>query len=260
MIAVKSYFIYMKRYFFPLFLLLLLVASPAVAVIDSDGDGVSDEDEINVYYTNPNNVDTDGDGFDDYTEITNDYSPHAVGERLWSHDYDKDGLNDKLERVLGTDLGVADTDGDGYSDGVEVYHGYDPLRASPTAILPQKIEIGIKEQRLRISSGRALLGEFPVSTGTYKYPTPLGLFKIDSKKQRAWSGSYGLWMPWWMSFSKGIYGIHELPEWPSGIKEGLNHLGHRVSHGCVRLGIDAAKLVYDWARLGTPVEIKETLY
>lgn len=37
--------------------------------IDSDNDGLSDFDEINIYKTDPNNKDTDGDGIDDCTEI-----------------------------------------------------------------------------------------------------------------------------------------------------------------------------------------------
>ncbi|MDD4304752.1 MAG: CAP domain-containing protein [Patescibacteria group bacterium] len=37
--------------------------------LDSDKDGLSDFDEINIYKTDPNNKDTDGDGIDDYTEI-----------------------------------------------------------------------------------------------------------------------------------------------------------------------------------------------
>jgi hypothetical protein len=36
---------------------------------DSDGDGITDRDEINVYHTNPANADTDGDGYTDKQEI-----------------------------------------------------------------------------------------------------------------------------------------------------------------------------------------------
>ena len=93
-----------------------------------------------------------------------------------------------------------------------------------------------------------------VSTGKWDMPTPLGEFKIWQKIPRAYSVTYELYMPWWMSFKPG-YGIHELPEWPSGYKEGVGHLGYRVSHGCVRLGIGPAKSVYDWAPIGTTVVI-----
>lgn len=46
-------------------------------------------------------------------------------------DVDQDGLSDKEERVFGTDSTKKDTDGDGYSDGVEIESGYDPLKPAP---------------------------------------------------------------------------------------------------------------------------------
>ena len=46
-------------------------------------------------------------------------------------DRDRDGLSDEEEKQLGTDPRVADSDGDSYSDGVEVRSGYDPLKPAP---------------------------------------------------------------------------------------------------------------------------------
>jgi len=57
-----------------------------------------------------------------------------------------------------------------------------------------------------------------------------------------------------MNFNGPDY-IHELPYWPNGYREGENHLGVKVSHGCVRLGIGPAKYVFDWAEIGTPVYV-----
>ncbi len=84
--------------------------------------------------------------------------------------------------------------------------------------------------------------------------TPKGKHQIYNKHPRAWSNKYGLYMPYWMAITTdGRFGIHELPEWPGGYKEGQNHLGIKVSHGCVRLGVGPAKVVYNWADIGTPV-------
>jgi hypothetical protein len=46
-------------------------------------------------------------------------------------DFDRDGLSNAEEEMLGTNIKIADTDGDGYSDGVEVESGYNPLIPAP---------------------------------------------------------------------------------------------------------------------------------
>ena len=43
--------------------------------LDSDGDGLSDEDELYVYFTHPSDKDTDGDSFTDKQEIDGGYDP-----------------------------------------------------------------------------------------------------------------------------------------------------------------------------------------
>ncbi len=46
-------------------------------------------------------------------------------------DSDCDGLTNSEEKLYGTDLANADTDGDSYSDMVEIESGYDPLKPAP---------------------------------------------------------------------------------------------------------------------------------
>lgn len=46
-------------------------------------------------------------------------------------DPDQDGLSTEEEKAYGTDPTNSDTDGDSYSDGVEVESGYDPLKPAP---------------------------------------------------------------------------------------------------------------------------------
>lgn len=106
-----------------------------------------------------------------------------------------------------------------------------------------------------ILEGSKLINSYRVSTGKWSMPTPVGQFAINSKDPKAYSRTYNLYMPYWMAFIGHEYGIHELPETPSGRKEGESSLGVPVSHGCVRLGVGSAAEVYNWAEIGTPVFI-----
>ena len=53
--------------------------------------------------------------------------PIGTNDRFEISDYDGDGLSDKIEEALGTDMYSSDTDLDGYDDGEEVRGGYNPL-------------------------------------------------------------------------------------------------------------------------------------
>lgn len=170
-------------------------------------------------------------------------------------DSDNDGLSDDLEVKFQTDGANPDSDGDGYADGLEVNNGYNPLQGD-AARLTKQIKINLAKQQLSYSLGGVELGSFPVSTGKKSTPTPQGTFGVNVKYPKAWSGSYKLWMPYWLGFKGQNFGIHELPIWPNGQREGASSLGHPASHGCVRLGVGPAKIVYDFASVGTEVKIE----
>jgi lipoprotein-anchoring transpeptidase ErfK/SrfK len=118
------------------------------------------------------------------------------------------------------------------------------------------IDINIDAQIMTIFENGVLLDSYLISSGLRGMDTPKGSFQIHNKHPRPWSKQYSLFMPFWMAITPdGKYGIHELPEWPGGYKEGANHLGIPVSHGCVRLGVGSASRVYEWAEIGIPVII-----
>lgn len=111
--------------------------------IDSDGDGLPDEEE-SLYGTSSSNADSDGDGFLDGVEVTvygtdpNSFDSEVSQSDsdgdgildIYDNDDDNDGLSDQNEAFYGTDSRVADTDGDGILDGEEVVDGSNPLDAS----------------------------------------------------------------------------------------------------------------------------------
>ncbi len=91
---------------------------------DTDGDGLSDGDEVRKYHTNPLRADTDGDGLTDGEEVLKYHTDPT------KYDTDGDGLSDGDEVLkYHTDPLKPDTDGDGLTDGDEVlrYHT-DPLK------------------------------------------------------------------------------------------------------------------------------------
>jgi len=118
------------------------------------------------------------------------------------------------------------------------------------------VDINLSDQIMTLFENGKVLDAYLISSGKRGMETPKGQTKIYNKYPRAFSKSYGLYMPFWMAITAdGSRGIHELPEWPGGYKEGANHLGIPVSHGCVRLGVGPAKFVYNWVEIGTPVVV-----
>ena len=76
----------------------VLIETDTQGSVDSDQDGLSDEEEL-ILMTNTQKYDTDSDGLSDYDEA----------------------------KIYGTDPVDSDSDGDGYIDGEEIKGGYNPL-------------------------------------------------------------------------------------------------------------------------------------
>ena len=94
------------------------------ALLDTDGDGLSDDDEINRFFTEPGVIDTDDDGFTDFEEIYYYYTDPLDKFDFWV-DADSDGLRDDWELKNNLNSDSSDTDGDFISDWLEVFHGSD---------------------------------------------------------------------------------------------------------------------------------------
>jgi len=112
---------------------------------DTDQDGIVDGDEIAIG-TDPQTPDTDGDGLLDSEEVVGDDGTPGTGDETdpLDPDTDGDGLTDGEELILyGTDPNDPDSDGDGLSDGEEVtVHGTDPLDAdTDDGGIPDGVEV-----------------------------------------------------------------------------------------------------------------------
>lgn len=120
------------------------------------------------------------------------------------------------------------------------------------------ILVDISEQHMYVYEDNVLIYSFVVSTGMNN-ATRVGTFAVQSKIPNAYGSTWDIWMPNWL----GIYwagglenGIHALPILSNGATLWEGYLGRPVSYGCVVLGTYESKLLYDWAEIGTPVEIR----
>ena len=134
-----------------------------------------------------------------------------------------------------------------------------PPTPTPRPIPNKRIEVDISEQHLYAYEGDTLVYSFVCSTGEPGRDTAPGHYQVLDKIPMAYASTWNLKMPYWL----GIYwsgtlenGIHALPILPSGQKLWDGYLGQRVSYGCIILSTEAAKTIYDWAEIGTPVIIR----
>jgi len=83
------------------------------------------------------------------------------------------------------------------------------------------------------------IGQNSTDTGT-----PPGRFKIYRKEQRSWSIPYKTWLPFAAYWNAGwaVHGYGDVPAFPA-------------SHGCARVPMPEAQLVYDFVSIGTPVRV-----
>jgi hypothetical protein len=125
------------------------------------------------------------------------------------------------------------------------------------------IVIRRESKALYLYDGARLVRTFGVATGTWQYPTPLGLYRVVDKQRDPW------WRPpdsdWaeglkpippgpgnplgtrWMGLTAPGVGIHGTPDAAS--------IGYSASHGCIRMHIPDAEWLFNNVTWGTPVFI-----
>lgn len=111
------------------------------------------------------------------------------------------------------------------------------------------IDVDLSAQRVTAYEGADRVRSFSVSTGTARHPTVTGQFRIYAKLRyddMAGPGYYLPDVPYTMYFYRG-YSLHGT-YWH-------NNFGTPMSHGCVNLSIPDAGWLYNFASIGTLVNI-----
>ncbi len=108
--------------------------------------------------------------------------------------------------------------------------------------------VSIPLQRAFVYRGGVLIGVTTVSTGKPGHRTPTGSFDILEKRKRHFSNLYNnAPMPFMQRLTWTGIALHagQIP-------------GRPASHGCVRLPLDFARLLFDATRVGASVHIVDT--
>jgi hypothetical protein len=124
------------------------------------------------------------------------------------------------------------------------------------SVLDQKqIVVTLENQTLTYFEGTRVVGEFKISSGLIKTPTPTSEFEVISKKPIVNYIGPGYNYPktkWNLMFKEspgGNYYIHGA-YWH-------NNFGKPMSGGCVNVSYANMEGLYDWADVGTKIIIQE---
>lgn len=136
-----------------------------------------------------------------------------------------------------------------------------------------RVEINLSLQKATLFDGNVPVIETPISSGTPRYPTKEGNFKILEKAQYKESNLYGRWV----SRSTGetvvsgadardprpagtVFKGTPVPLWQRITHDGIGmHVGqlpgYAASHGCIRFPGSVMPLIYEKTLIGTPVHV-----
>lgn len=108
----------------------------------------------------------------------------------------------------------------------------------------RRAEILLDRQVALLIDDNRVVTAIAVSSGKPSTPTRPGHFKVYAKIERWWSTPFREWLPWAIPFDGGI-AFHQYPVVPA----------YPASHGCVRQVPAVARMTYDFAQVGMPVDV-----
>jgi L,D-transpeptidase catalytic domain len=113
---------------------------------------------------------------------------------------------------------------------------------------PLQIFISINQQKLHLYSDGVHVADTSIATGVPSLPTPLGVFSVIQKQVFHRSNIYSnAPMPYMQRITWSGVAMHE-----------GESIGHRASHGCIRMPHDFAVRLYHLTKLNTRVIIANT--
>ena len=130
-------------------------------------------------------------------------------------------------------------------------------------VFPYKLVVDVSDQKVYVYQWTGDRYEGPVSTftcatGKKDTPTPLGTYQAGGKAGGEWYyfKDFNCYAKWAYQIVGGILFHSNTVNKPKG-KPSNGGLGHRASHGCVRMKVEEVKWIYDNCPEGTTVVIQE---
>lgn len=182
-----------------------------------------------------------------------EYHPEALDGFYHEREQANGILLAGLHEIQLSDLGRQAAQRKGYSFGASAQLAGAP-DWSPT-IWSRRIDVDLNAQQLTAYEGDTPVYHAPVATGKDGFNTPTGSYAIYSKypiETMTGSGGGETWyvpdIPFVQYVVGGValHGTYWHDQWGTGF---------RLSHGCINLNIDDAEWLYDWADIGTQVDI-----
>ena len=134
-------------------------------------------------------------------------------------------------------------------------------------VFPYKVWVDVSDQRVYVGKWTGkdyskLVQKFKCSTGKPGTPTPLGTYQADGK------ASGGMWyymrdsnvyVKWATRIVGGVmfHSVLYNSSKKGPTRSSVSALGHRASHGCIRLTVKSAKWIFDHCPEGTTVVIRK---
>lgn len=136
--------------------------------------------------------------------------------------------------------------------------------------LTDVLVVRVGENKLSHYRDEVLVKEYDIATGTSEFPTPLGEFKIVSKRKNPtwinpakYPGGWGWNLPARIAAGPGNpLGTRALDLSSRGIRihgtYSVSSIGYNASHGCIRMRIADVEELFELAQVGTPVLVVQT--
>ncbi|MFH1509048.1 MAG: L,D-transpeptidase family protein [bacterium] len=182
------------------------------------------------------------------TGVANSGGPHVRAFEFWGQP-----LNISFHALAsdfrgGLDVTLGDLDGGDAKELLVIPSAYEKRGRTD---LDKYIEVDLSEQKLYAYEKGVLYKEYLISSGLPGTPSPQGEFAVTRHQESKLYSGPGFYLPntlWNMNFY-GPYYIHGA-YWH-------NNFGHPMSHGCINMRTEEAKIMYDFAPDGTKVIIHE---